>query len=152
MSLYSSDWPRSYGFRKPKQPQLCSELMPQPASKGLIRIRSNLYKYSANWQYSLTGGPNSGVHYKLSGIAKQEMKRGRVRWENDIDDSPGIYVFVGLVDRCILKVGQTGNLRENIPTTRNQAQPIHQIYLHIKYLESSAGTHRRTVVAELAGE
>jgi hypothetical protein len=24
--------------------------MPQPASKGLIRIRSNLYKYSANWQ------------------------------------------------------------------------------------------------------
>jgi len=29
-------------------PQLCSRLMPQPASTGLIRIRSNLYKYSAN--------------------------------------------------------------------------------------------------------
>ena len=60
MSLYSSDWPRSYGFRKPKQPQLCSELMPQPASKGLIRIRSNLYKYSANWQF------RKGVHAILS--------------------------------------------------------------------------------------
>src|ERR1700735_2593167 len=45
-------------------------------------------------------------------IAAEEMERDRAKYEMNIDEAPGIYVFVSLFDKQILKVGQAKNLRE----------------------------------------
>jgi hypothetical protein len=47
-------------------------------------------------------------------IAAEEMEPVRARFETDIDEAPGIYVFVSLFEKQILKVGQAINLRERI--------------------------------------
>jgi len=51
---------------------------------------------------------------QLHDIASEEMKAGRVHWETNIDEIPGIYVFVSLVERLVYKVGESANLRERI--------------------------------------
>ena len=49
---------------------------------------------------------------QLTEIASEEMVRGRERLETDIDESPDIYIFVSLVDKQVLKVGQAENFRK----------------------------------------
>ena len=51
---------------------------------------------------------------QLSDIASEDMGRGRTKSENDIDETPGIYIFVSLVGKEVLKVGQAANMRERI--------------------------------------
>ena len=42
------------------------------------------------------------------------MEPGRANSENDIDSAPGVYVFVSLTNNQVLKVGQTGDMRQRI--------------------------------------
>ena len=51
---------------------------------------------------------------QLHDIAIEEMKKGRVRWETNIDETAGIYVFISLVESECYKVGETQNFRERI--------------------------------------
>ena len=51
---------------------------------------------------------------QLHEIAAEDMTPGRAHYEHDVDESPGIYVFISLVERQIYKVGQSANLRSRI--------------------------------------
>lgn len=51
---------------------------------------------------------------QLTEIASEEMVSDRERLETDIDESPGIYIFVSLVEQQVLKVGQTDDFRKRI--------------------------------------
>ncbi len=51
---------------------------------------------------------------RLHGIAAEEMTDGRVKWENDLDDCGGVYIFTRLIDPAVMKVGQASNLRTRI--------------------------------------
>ena len=53
---------------------------------------------------------------QLTEIASQEMASGREHLETDIDEEPGIYIFVSLVDQQVLKVGETENFRKRFAT------------------------------------
>ena len=43
---------------------------------------------------------------QLFDIASEEMGRERARLETDIAASPGVYVFVSVIDKAVLKVGR----------------------------------------------
>jgi len=45
---------------------------------------------------------------QLSDIASEDMGRGRTKLENDIDEAPGIYIFVSLVGEDISQGGPGG--------------------------------------------
>ena len=50
-------------------------------------------------------------HERLFNIAAEEMKPGRVKWETDIDPIAGIYLFVRIASKSVIKVGESGNMR-----------------------------------------
>lgn len=51
---------------------------------------------------------------QLLGIASEAMEQGRPKLETDIEACPGIYVFVNLLNRNVLKVGQTDDMQQRI--------------------------------------
>jgi hypothetical protein len=51
---------------------------------------------------------------QLHAIVSEPMTPGRVRFETNLDEVAAIYVFVSVVQREVLKVGETDNLRDRI--------------------------------------
>jgi hypothetical protein len=47
-------------------------------------------------------------------VAEEPMIKGRMRWGDDLDESPCVYIFVSLRHGLVLKVGTTNDSRDRI--------------------------------------
>lgn len=54
------------------------------------------------------------TYEQLHDIASRSLGKDSQVPENDLPTAPGVYVFVSLLKECVLKVGQTSNLRRRI--------------------------------------
>lgn len=51
---------------------------------------------------------------QLIDIAIEKMEKGRVRWEDDITSTSGIYVFVSLEEKLVYKAGEAQDVRSRL--------------------------------------